>query len=142
MTCQLQTLLHALQADLAPIEAPRKQKWHKLPVEAPRKQKCHKLAFSKQATLSGLPTWKTHDWWSLYVNKRVIDWSHCPCISLPLTKKRRKRECQHGRPMTGLPHPFTSPPTSLSYCLGLVVGVRVFDCLYMVAVVSTMSKYI
>ena len=42
----------------------------------------------------------------------------------------------------GLPHPFTSPPTSLSYCLGLVVGVRVFDCLYIVAVVSTMSKYI
>jgi len=41
------------------------------PGEAPRKQKCHKLvAFSKQATLPGLPTWETHDWWSLYVNKR------------------------------------------------------------------------
>ena len=40
------------------------------PVEAPRKQKCHKLAFSKQATLPGLPTRETHDWWSLYVSKR------------------------------------------------------------------------
>ena len=120
MTCQLQTLLHALQEDLAPVEAPRKQK-------------CHKLAFSKQATLPRLPTWETHDWWSLYMLRSVvIDWSHCPCISPP---PKKRGEGQHGRPMTGLPHPFTSPPTSLSYCLGLVVGVRDFDCLYMVAVV-------
>ena len=57
----------------------------------------------------------------------VIDWSHCLCI---------------WRPMTGLPHPFTSPPTSLSFCLGLVVGVRVFGCLYMVGVVSTIKVHL
>ena len=37
MTCQLQTLLHALQEDLGPLEAPSKQK-------------CHKVDFSKQVT--------------------------------------------------------------------------------------------
>ena len=58
MTCQLQTLLRALQEDLAPGEAPRKQK------EVPQTPR-----FQKQATLPGLPTWETHDWWSLYVNK-------------------------------------------------------------------------
>ena len=49
---------------------------------------------------------------------------------------------RRGTPQAEGLHPFTSPPTSLSFCLGLVVGVTVFDCFYMVAVVSTMSKYI
>ena len=70
-------------------------------MEAPCKQKCHKLAFSERA-----------------------NWSHCPCISLPHKKKGRRPTWEtHDWPAT--------PPTSLSYCLGLVVGVRVFDCLYM-----------
>ena len=47
---------------------------------------------SEQATLPELPTWETHDWWSLYVNKRSSSLVALSLyLSLPPPKKKERK---------------------------------------------------
>ena len=128
MTCQLQTLLHALQEDLAPGEAPRKQKCHKL------------LAFRSKLHCQDCQRGRPTTGGPYMLISLVIDWSHCPYLSPPPKKRGgqeaiahqtrsppKKKRGQHGRPMTGLSYRNEScmtcpPPVSPVVVLLLVSG--------------------